>query len=169
MHTRDIIQKPEKHTGLHCLLFALGWLGYMLIFLPFADKVIGPCEGTPGHDYTGALFVLPLYFVAFFGWIFYISRKIVRKKARLIITVLILFIIPLCTAALVSRFFYSDYITGFINDLGWFTYFYEYGCYGDFDLKELPFMFCVSAGTGLSLYLLLMIFKNKNTVMTRFD
>jgi hypothetical protein len=70
-------------------LFALAWGLYIFYLMPFADQVTGPCEGTPGHDYSGAIIVLPLYFVWFGYWIFHLVRNLKSRLMKVVISSLI--------------------------------------------------------------------------------
>ncbi len=151
----------RKNLLLHSLLYAVIWAVYMAVIMPLADKVTGPCEGTPGHDYTGAFIVLPLYFVLFAGWIYYISRKMIKMVYIWLLILMILFVIPVGIAIIVAGIFYMDSMISFMQDSEWFSYFYEYGCYADLEVRELPILTGTSIGLGLSLYALLLVFNRK--------
>jgi len=48
----------------------------MLIIMPYADVVTDECSGTPGHNFTNAIFIIPLYFGLFGFWIFQLFRSL---------------------------------------------------------------------------------------------
>jgi hypothetical protein len=151
----------KNNLLLHSLLFAIVWAVYMSVLMPLANKVTGPCDGTPGHDYTGAFIVLPLYFVLFAGWIYCIGREIMKKVGLWLLIVLMVFVIPLGLVILVGGVFYMDSVISLIKDSEWFSYVYEYGCFSELEVRELPILIGTSTGLGLSLYTLLLAFKTK--------
>lgn len=129
-------------------LFALAWGLYLFYVMPFADQVTGPCEGTPGHDYSGAIIVLPLYFALFGYWLFYIAQEQKSTLIKIGITVLILVVLPLIFTIASLSFFLNDAMITFIQKHNGFDIFYKYGCYGDIDVQNI----CLTTLTALFIW-----------------
>lgn len=121
----------------HSVLFALAWGIYVVYVMPLADQVTGPCEGTPGHDYKGAIVVLPIYFVLFGFWVFYLIRGLKSRLTKVLISTMILVVLPMVFAVAIISFFLNEKVITFIRERNAFDLFYEYGCYGDVDVQNI--------------------------------
>nr|WP_199158587.1 hypothetical protein [Pedobacter sp. ASV2] len=154
-----------KNIGLQTLIFSICWYIYVLFAMPFADQEIGICEGTPGHDYSLAIIILPLYFALFGFWIFRLFKNTKKTSVKLIISILILIPLPLIFSVITIRTFYSNTIKDFIIKENAFDFFYKYGCYGDADLKY-PVIMAISAILLWLSFFFLMTFIRKREVNT---
>lgn len=135
----------------------------LLIFIPFifvylllVDKgfiVYGPCDCTPGYDFTKGIILLLLYpFIA--GGILYLCvRESHLKKKQIIGLCAILPIVSLFISAFISIFGLLTIEPVFNGNILW-SYFYEYGCYNDTDPKP---RICI-AFTALINYIFLTLF-----------
>ena len=141
--------------ALQSFLFAVAWCLYMIYVMPFADQIAGPCEGTPGHDYSMAFVILPLYLLVFGGWIFYLTRTVAATKTKLGLSILALFVFPLIFAIGIGSFFFNEGVIAFIREQGAFDLFYNYGCYGDTDVRNLPVCLITAICVGVPLFFLL--------------
>lgn len=148
--------------ALQSFLFAAAWSLYMLHVMPFADQIAGPCEGTPGHDYSKAFVILPLYLVLFGCWIFYLSRPLLSDtKTKLGLSVLLLIVLPLLFAIGIGSLFFNESVIAFIRKHGAFDLFYNYGCYGDIDVKDLTIYLITAFCVGMSLSFLLTFIRRR--------
>lgn len=138
--------------ALTAFLFALFWGLYLFYVMPFADQVTGPCEGTPGHDYKGAIIVLPLYFVLFGYLLFYIARAWKSTLVKIGLAVLILVVLPLMFSLAILSFFLNDGVITFIREHNGFDAFYKYGCYGDIDVQDRCLTMITALLLGLSVF-----------------
>lgn len=132
--------------------FALAWGLYLFYVMPLADQVTGPCEGTPGHDYKGAIIVLPLYFALFGYLLFYIVRDWKSTFIKIGIAVLILVALPLMFSLALFSFFLNDAVITFIREHNGFNAFYKYGCYGDIDVQDIWLTMITALLLGLSIF-----------------
>lgn len=139
----------KSNIALYSFLFALAWGIYLFYIMPLADQVTGACEGTPGHDYKGAIIVLPLYFALFGYWIFYLVRNLKSKLMKLMISILILLLLPLMVTFMLLSFFLNEAVISFIRQQHAFDLFYKYGCYGDIDVRNS----CLAVLTALCIWI----------------
>jgi len=70
-----MINRSERKPAIVTFLFVITWASYMLI-MPYADVVTDKCLGTPGHNFTNAIFIIPLYLGLFGFWIFQLFRSL---------------------------------------------------------------------------------------------
>lgn len=146
---------------MHTLIFSVCWCIYVLFAMPYADKVIGICEGTPGHDYSKVIIVLPLYFALFGFSIFRLFKNIQRPSIKLLISSLILIILPLGFSLVMIRSFYTGAVKSLIKKQNAFNIFYEYGCYGDADLKYSVLIIISTILLWISLFFLMVFISRK--------
>lgn len=146
------ISDNKSNIALRSFLFALAWGLYVFYVMPLTDEITGPCEGTPGHDYKGAIIVLPIYFAVFGYWLFQLLRNQKSKLLKIMIATLILVALPLIFTLGLFSFFLNDAVITFIREHNGFDTFYKYGCYGDVDMQDLCLITITALGLWLSVF-----------------
>jgi len=108
-----------------------------LCILPFGFEVIDPCASTPGHNFTLG-YALTIFFPIFLGFIFYVlflHKKNFNYKvcAKSIFMSVICLSVSLLVTLLIMSLIFS--IEPHIIGTSFFSWFFEYGCYNDIELK----------------------------------
>ncbi len=156
--------RPNPVLNSH--LFAISWAIYILFLMPYADQVTDECSATPGHNFTNAIFIVPIYFALFGYWIFQIFMHL-AKHLRLLISCLLLLLLPILLALIMNSIALSSGTIDLINEINLFKMLYKYGCYQELEVNSSALISVIALVIGLILYRMLTILNNTKFLANR--
>jgi hypothetical protein len=156
--------KSQRHTFgrlAHTFLFTLVYFAFIYFLLPLSDNSFDDCSATPGHDYTRAIYIVPLYFILFGYWIFWLlgPQEGILKKLLVITTVII--IIPFLYGKVISKIFFNHRTIEILQSGPLYNLIYTQKCYGEHDLRDMPIKIFLSMICGAS-FLIISLTKKRN-------
>lgn len=123
------------NPALNRLLFAISWCIYVLWLIPYTDQVTDECSGTPSHNFSNSVFIVPIYFVLFGYWIFQVFRHLALRQ-RLFLSLLILLLVPMLLAVIINSIALNSSMVNLVGDSSLFQLIYDYGCYQELELRN---------------------------------
>lgn len=134
------------------IAYALIWFLYMQFVMPYAFITIGKCDGTPGSDFSRAIYLVPLYFVILCSFFLYLIRSLRKIVLKICLTVIFVIILPLFYSIDAALFFNLDVVISIAQYVKVDAYLFNQACYMGLEPKISTILVPSSLLLAITLY-----------------